>query len=51
MTLICEVIVTAVEPDGTEHVVDPWDPDGPNIIRRPGEPLPDRIPRGDPPGA
>ena len=47
ITLIEEVIVDRIEPDGTQHVQDPWDPDGPVIVVRPGELLPDRTPRGE----
>jgi hypothetical protein len=44
VTIITEVIVDRIEPDGTEHVIDPWNPAGPVLIVRPGEPLPDRTP-------
>lgn len=47
VTLVLEYVVDKVEADGTAHVVDPWNPDGPRIVRRPGEALPDRTPRGE----
>ena len=46
-SVVMDYVVLAVEPDGTEHVQDPWNPDGPPIVVRPGEPLPDRTPRGE----
>ena len=46
-TILLEYVVEKVEPDGTAHVVDPRNPDA-VIVRRPGEPLPDRSPENKP---
>ena len=43
VTIVCEVVVDRIEPDGTECDQDPWDPDR-VIIVRPGEAMPDRTP-------
>jgi len=45
-TILLEYVVDGIEPDGTERIVDPWCPSGPPIVRRPGEELPDRTPKG-----
>ena len=47
VTVVLEYVVDKIEPDGTAHIIDPHDPDGPRIVRRPGEELPDRTPRGE----